>query len=253
MNEAGFDPALLDRLDPGWRRWLVLCAEVGSTNDRAGELARAGAGHGSAVAAGRQTAGRGRKGAAWHCPAGEGLAFSVVLRPRLPLALWPRLSLVAGLVVAIELERLGLAARVKWPNDVLVGARKVCGVLVEAGAGFAVVGVGLNVNVGAFPAELAGTATSLQHELGRPVDREPLLVGIRHGLLCWLDEASADFAAVLAALGERCALRGTRVRATGSHGPIEGVVSGFGPGGELLVEDHGRLTRLVQADEIRPV
>ncbi len=252
MNDTGFDEELLDQLDPAWRRWLELRARTGSTNDVAFERARAGAAHGAAVAAACQTAGRGRQGATWHSPPGGALAFSIVLRPRVPIALWPRLSLVAGLVVAIELERLGLDARVKWPNDVLVGSRKVCGVLVEAGPGFVVVGVGVNVNIADFPPELAASATSVARELGRQVDREPLLVGIRNGLLRWLDEATDDFAAVLAALGERCALRGTRVRATGSQGRVEGVVRGFGPGGELVIEQAGRFTRLLQADEIRP-
>lgn len=102
-------------------RWYPL---VDSTNDVARDWAGEGAAEGSVVVADEQTAGRGRRGAVWVCPVGAGLPFSQILRPSMPRALWARLALIAGLAVAKTLEKLGVAAEVKWPNDVLLGGKK---------------------------------------------------------------------------------------------------------------------------------
>jgi BirA family biotin operon repressor/biotin-[acetyl-CoA-carboxylase] ligase len=251
MTRAGYDAESLGRIDPQWRSWLDLRHRVGSTNDAAAELARAGCSHGTTDAAHRQSTGRGRRGAPWVCPPGGGLAFSVVLKPGSGTPVWSRAAMVAGLTVACELERLGLDARVKWPNDVLVGGRKICGVLVEATPEFAVVGIGVNVNVVEFPTDLKSIATSVQIELARPAAREPLLVGIRNGLLHWFEKTTTRFPEVLETLGKRCALRGKPITARTSAGTLSGIVRGFGPAGELLIESNGTVQRLVQADEIR--
>ncbi len=250
-TRAGYDADLLGLLDPQWRSWLDLRYHVGSTNDAAAELARAGAAHGAVVAAHRQATGRGRRGAPWVCPPGGGLAFSVVLRPRGPANPWSRTAMVAGLAVACELEGLGLDARVKWPNDVLVGGRKICGILVEATPAFAIVGIGVNVNVSKFPPELRSIATSVQLELEKPGERETLLVGIRKGLLHWSEMAANRFPDLLDALEKRCALRGKQITARTSGGTLTGIARGFGPAGELLLERNGKTESLTQADEIR--
>ena len=130
---------------------------IGSTNARARELAEAGAPHGTAVTAGEQTAGRGRQGRGWSTPPGSALAVSLVIRDPDPL-----LSLRAGLAVA---DLAGAAARVKWPNDVLVDGRKVAGVLVEGRPqeGWAVLGIGVNaaLDLATLPEELRATAGTL--------------------------------------------------------------------------------------------
>jgi carbamoyltransferase len=110
-------------------RWY---GKLGSTNDEARAWAREGAQEGSTVWAEEQSAGRGRRGAVWLSGPGEGLTFSVILRPSMPRALWPRLALVSGLAVVRVFEGQGLAAELKWPNDVMVKDRKICGILVEA-------------------------------------------------------------------------------------------------------------------------
>ena len=138
---------------------------IGSTNARARELAAAGAPHGTLVTAAEQSAGRGRQGRTWTAPAGRALLCSVLVRD--PPALLP---LAAGVAVAeavaeVVAEVVGSEARLKWPNDVLVGGRKVAGILVEGRPqeGWAVVGIGLNVAVrhADFPAELRETAGTL--------------------------------------------------------------------------------------------
>ena len=135
---------------------------LGSTNDRALEivLEHGREAEGWIVGAEAQTAGRGRKGAQWLCEPGRGLAFSLVLCPRWERRYWGWLSLGAALSVCTGgPEPLGLAPSIKWPNDVLVEGRKVCGILIETRGPCAVVGIGLNVNESAFPRELGAPWT----------------------------------------------------------------------------------------------
>ena len=225
---------------------FTLCVrdEVGSTNDEARGLAERGAADGTVVLARRQTAGRGRRGAGWFADEVDGLAFSVVLRPHDSKALWPRLALAAGLAVAEAVEtRLPLVG-IKWPNDVWLAGRKVAGVLVEAGGDFAVVGIGLNVNVAAFPGELAGIASSIRIELGSPVDRGDVLTD-----LLW--RFDLDFSELLDGVRERCVLTGREVTMVTAGGTRQGRVAGLGPGGELLLRTAAGVERIIQADEVR--
>src|SRR4051794_39287165 len=167
---------------------------IGSTNLRARELADAGAPHGTLVTASEQTAGRGRQGRTWVTPPGTAIAASVILRTFDDL-----LPLRAGLAVA---DLAGPDARVKWPNDVLLGGRKVAGILVEARAPeWAVVGIGINVL--GVPPEVADLATSL----GRS-DVEAALGELLAALGIRVAQPADD---VVAALRERDALLGRRV------------------------------------------
>lgn len=204
-----------------------------STNERAKALA-AGAPHGMLITAAEQTAGHGRQGRTWSAPAGEGLLMSLVLRR------WHELlPLAAAVAVA---ETAGEDARLKWPNDVLVADRKVAGILVEARPqeGWAVLGIGVNVAVGAFPSELRDSAGSLG---GTPGDVEPFLAR----LLVQLDrllEASA--AEILEAWRARDALRGRSI--TWNSG--EGVARGVDEAGRLVVELAGGETTALDAGEV---
>lgn len=148
---------------------------------------------GAVVATDHQTEGRGRLGRRWEDAPGRGLLFSLLLRPDVPMALWPELSLVAGDAVAHALRALGANASVRHPNDVVVaGERKVVGVLPEASPGRVVLGVGVNVNQSAdeLPSETVKPATSLRIELGREIPRAPLLAEIllelEHGYDAWV-------------------------------------------------------------------
>ncbi len=190
-----------------------------STNARARELAAAGAPHGTVVTAAEQSAGRGRQGRTWVAPAGRALLCSVLLRdpPRL-------LPLAAGVAVA---EVVGEQASVKWPNDVLLGGRKVAGILVEGRPqqSWAVVGIGLNVAVEEFPAELRSTAGTLGLDVS---EVEPALVRLLASLGRWVD---GEPAVVLEAVRARDALRGRSVRWNGG----EGEAAGIDDDGRLLV------------------
>ena len=132
---------------------------------------------GAAVATDHQTAGRGRLGRSWEDAPGRGLLVSVLLRPAPPMAVWPELSVVAGEAVAAALP---IAARVGHPNDVMVGRRKIAGLLPEATEGRVVLGIGVNVNQGLaeLPPGAVKPPTSLRLETGREWERAPLLAAI---------------------------------------------------------------------------
>ena len=230
---------------------LLIRESVGSTNDEIRALAMAGAPEGLVLLAECQTAGRGRRGAAWFSPAGESLAFSVLLRPSEPKALWPRLALAAGVAVAEAIEPLCPQVAIKWPNDVWIRQRKVAGILVEAGADFAIVGIGLNVNTTEFPREVSEIATSLQLEAGRALNLSDVLGAILGSFAQRRLQIGIGFDEILSAIRLRCALTGNRVTLTTSTGPQTGVVEGIAPGGELLLRTASGVERLIQADEIR--
>lgn len=184
MRRPSLDAARLDALAP------VLAVEVldetTSTNAVAGERARAGAPEGAVVVAEHQTAGRGRLDRTWQTPPRSALTFSVVLRPTVPAGEWPWLPLLTGHVVARSLRGAGYAAGVKWPNDVLIGDRKVAGILVERvetpTGPAAVVGIGLNVSLTAEELPVP-TATSLAIESGTEPDRTGVLVLLLEALV----------------------------------------------------------------------
>ena len=230
---------------------LLVRDSVGSTNDEIRKVADAGAPEGLIILADRQTEGRGRRGAAWFSPAGESLAFSVLLRPSEPKALWPRLALTAGLAVAEALEEYVPLVGIKWPNDVWAGGRKIAGILVEAGRDFAVVGIGLNVNTLSFPDEVAETATSLALESGSGVSRADVLAAIIRRLSLRRHQIGTDFPEVIGSIRLRCVLTGQKVSLTAAAGPLSGTVGGISPQGELLLRTADGLQALLQADEVR--
>ncbi len=151
---------------------------------------------GATVATDHQTAGRGRLGRTWEDVPGRALLLSVLLRPEAPMPLWPELSLVAGEAVAAALRaETGVDATLRHPNDVVVAGRKLVGVLPEASSGRVVLGIGVNVNQRAdeLPAETAKPPTSLRLELGRDVERAPLLVAILRELELGYDSWAAPY------------------------------------------------------------
>ena len=200
-----------------------------STNERAKELAAAGAPHGTLVTADEQSAGRGRQGRVWTAPAGSAVLMSLVVRELDEL-----LPITAAVAIC---EALPAEAAIKWPNDVWIGRRKLAGILVEGRPqeGWAVLGVGLNVTTDSFPRELAETATSLRLA-GVETTPGQVLDALLPSLDAWLG-APPD--AVLPAWRDRDALKGERVRWSGG----EGVAAGIDDSGSLLVDTHdGRVT-----------
>jgi BirA family biotin operon repressor/biotin-[acetyl-CoA-carboxylase] ligase len=230
---------------------LLVRETAASTNDELRAMAEKGAPHGLVLLALEQTAGRGRRGAAWFSSSGESLALSILLRPDEPKALWPRLALAAGLSVAEAIESFGPAAGIKWPNDVWIGRRKVAGILVEAGKDFAVVGIGINVNTTAFPHEIEKIATSLFLETGTNPQRGDVLSAMIRHIARRTRQIGGDFDHLLDSIRQRCVLTGQQVSLGTPTGPRHGRVMGIAPGGELLLHTENGLERLMQADEVR--
>jgi BirA family biotin operon repressor/biotin-[acetyl-CoA-carboxylase] ligase len=230
---------------------LLVRDSAGSTNDELQALALTGEADGLVLLALHQTSGRGRRGAAWFSPPGDSLAFSILVRPEEPRALWSRLALAAGLAVAEAVEESGVKAGIKWPNDVWIGHRKVAGILVDATTDSAIVGIGLNVNTSTFPAEVADIATSLRLATGRTLPRHEVFGAIIRHFARRRLQIGGGFAGLLDAVRQRCVLTGRPVSLTIAGVPRQGVVEGIAPGGELLLRTTTGLETLLQADEIR--
>ncbi|MGL4398594.1 MAG: biotin--[acetyl-CoA-carboxylase] ligase [Luteolibacter sp.] len=230
---------------------LLVRDSVTSTNDELRILARSGAPDGLILLAEQQTAGRGRRGAAWFSPTGESLAFSILLRPVIPKSLWPRYSLATGLAVAEAIETCGLQAGIKWPNDVWIARRKVAGILVEAGQDFVIIGIGLNVNTTCFPPEVAEIATSLRMESSQDFSRAEVLSAVVRKFANRSRQVDHEFSELIAAVRQRCVLSGQRVSLITSSGQRTGVAEGIAEGGELLLRTEAGLERIIQADEVR--
>ena len=240
---------------------LIYRGSVGSTNDVAMALADAGEPEGTAVLADEQQTGRGRRGRDWFSPPGAGVYLSAILRPRPHWRNVAMTTLGAGVVAAQAVAAVtGLPVELKWPNDVVIGRpwRKVGGVLCEASqrAGHAdalIIGIGVNVRRVMYPGTLGRSATSLEAELGRPVDRGPLVVEILArlaGLSSTL--ASVDGEAICRPWRElgRAGLAGASVVWRDASGARQGRARDIDMDGALVVEAAGRLERLV-AGEVR--
>ncbi|MGH2950950.1 MAG: biotin--[acetyl-CoA-carboxylase] ligase [Solirubrobacterales bacterium] len=204
-----------------------------STNERARELAEAGAPSGAVVTAGAQTSGRGRRGRTWAAPPDKALLLSALLRPL--SARHSLLPLAAPVAVCEAIESLApVGCRIKWPNDVWIDERKVAGVLIEARPPeWAVIGVGVNVAIAEdeFPSDLRWPATSVGHG----VEVEALVEALCGRLGYWVDAPERE---VLAVFAERDALHGRTVTWEDGGGGGSGVARGVDERGNLLVERH---------------
>lgn len=236
--------------------------ECDSTNDEAARLARAGASHGTVVIAAAQRAGRGRQGRSWASPPGLGLYLSAVVRPPLPLGLVPPMTLAIGVGVCEAAREAGADARLKWPNDVLAGGRKLAGVLVEAqshGARLEAVIVGIGVNLGGeLPPEVAARATTLEAAAGRAIDREQFTAALLSRVGRWIDRyVASGLPAVSEAWTARMA-PGLFVRAGGAGGAgtgadaaaLEGEAAGIDADGALLVRDAAGGLHCVRSGDV---
>jgi BirA family transcriptional regulator, biotin operon repressor / biotin---[acetyl-CoA-carboxylase] ligase len=211
---------------------------TGSTNDRARELAEAGAPSGTVVTAGEQSAGRGRRGRVWTAPPGEALLYSAILRPlELEHVLLP-LSVPVAVCVAIE-SVAPFQGRIKWPNDVWIDEAKVAGVLIEARPPqWAVIGIGVNVSIAPdeFPRDLRWPATSVGHGATVATVRDAVSAALGR----WVEAPDAE---VLAEFRRRDALRGREVSWEGAGvEPGTGTAAGIDDRGNVVVElaDGGR-------------
>jgi len=243
---------------------------VSSTNDLAIRMAEEGAPEGTVVVALEQTAGKGRYGRHWVSPAG-GLYLSIILRPDVPFDRFWQIAFVSSLAACEAIgEVSGLDARIKWPNDVLLNGRKVCGILVEARGTerptsnvqgptskvqrptrtAVVVGIGMNVNNEAFPGEIAETATSIALEVGHPIS----MAKAEESLLSHLDARYEQyvrdgFDPILEAWRVLDCTAGRRVEVNTPEGLVAGTALEVDSGGDLVLQrDDGSTARITAGD-----
>ena len=238
---------------------IIYFPSTGSTNEVAATLAENNPCEGAVVIAGRQTAGRGRRGRGWFSPPGSGLYVSVVLMPARSrhdgVRATKLLTLAAGVALAEAVATAtGLSVDVKWPNDLYIERRKLAGILAEAGGGGAaeriVLGYGINVGPMAYPPELRDRATSLESELGRHVDRALVLAESLASLARrYSDLLDGRFDAILDAWRARApAATGARVTWATASGVASGVTAGIDDEGALLVLVGDRLERVIAGE-----
>ena len=251
------ETTIADQIHTKWAGKTVHFArETDSTNLWIKRLAKEGAPEGTLALAEFQSAGRGRLGRSWEVPEGTSVMMSILLRPKFEPQYAPMLTLVMGMAVAKAVKKLGFDVSIKWPNDVVVSHKKICGILTEMGVrdgkiDYAVIGVGINVNIREFPEEMADKATSLYLESGKEFDRSqiPGLVMEafeeyyeKFAATCDLSGLKEEYESILANYNQP-------VRVLAKE-PYEGVARGITDGGELLVEKTDGTIVAVSAGEV---
>lgn len=250
---------LESRMDTRWAGHPVRFFDsLGSTNIQAKLEAENGAGEGTLVVADMQTAGRGRRGRSWNSPAGTNIYFTLILKPAFSVEPASMVTLVMGMAVSEGIRDIcGLDAGIKWPNDIVVNGKKVCGILAEMSVEreyihHIVMGVGINVEEQEFPPEIAGTATTLWAECGKSVSRAGLIVRIMKAFearyAAFLKEG--NLAGLMEDYNAALVNRGREVRVLDPKGEFRGIARGIDETGELLVErEDGTITK-VSAGEV---
>ena len=251
------ETTIADQIHTKWAGKTVHFARgTDSTNLWIKRLAKEGASEGTLALAEFQSAGRGRLGRSWEVPEGTSVMMSILLRPKFEPQYAPTLTLVMGMAVAKAVKNLGFDVSIKWPNDVVVSHKKICGILTEMGVrdgkiDYAVIGVGINVNIKEFPEEMADKATSLYLESGKEFDRSqiPGLVMEafeeyyeKFAATCDLSGLKEEYESILANYNQP-------VRVLAKE-PYEGVARGITDGGELLVEKTDGTIVAVSAGEV---
>lgn len=249
---------IVSRLQTKWAgQNTYFYKETGSTNGDAKRLADEGAVHGTLVVADMQNAGRGRRGRSWQSPSGSTISMSLLLKPEFSPNQASMLTLVMALAVSKSIEEVcDLPTAIKWPNDILVGNKKVCGILTEMNAEidyiqYVVIGVGINVNVDVFPDELKDTATSLMAEKGRKISRAEVI----ERTMYYFEEyyhrflESGDLSLLLEDYNEHLISMNKEVKVLDPKETLIGTARGINAQGELLVEVDGKV-QAIYAGEV---
>lgn len=230
---------------------------IGSTNTEALEQARKGADEGLCIVAREQTAGRGRQGRAWVSGKDAGLYFSIVMRPKIEIRFVPLITLMTAVAVYDVLKELGLDPDIKWPNDLHVNGRKICGILAEmteTPKGRAViVGIGINLNSSNYPPEIADTATSIGEGTGQPANLEDLLSSLTRNLAQYCDILYNPNGpeAVREAWAKRSSYHaGKEVRVNLPDGVLTGITRGIAADGALIVETSEGSIETIHAGDV---
>lgn len=258
------NPRSIESLQSPLARVVEVHESLGSTQERARELAHAGTSHGTLVVAGVQTGGRGRLGRRWGSPEG-GLWMSLVLRPEFEASLASRITQTAAVGVAKALWEIGVDSRIKWPNDILAGGKKICGILAESSGqaegrrlDYVVLGVGMNANIETSDLGVPDReVTTVRAELGRDVDLLELLSAVLSNLDAELDRIE-DFGSVLEDWRNLNCTLGEKVRVRRFGETLEGLAVDLSPEGALMLSTHrgtvelfeGEIEHLRQGDEV---
>ncbi|MGN0551701.1 MAG: biotin--[acetyl-CoA-carboxylase] ligase [Acutalibacteraceae bacterium] len=221
---------------------IIALQQVDSTNEEIKRRAKQGAPHGLVCTAEEQTIGKGRLGRTWVSPPGEGIWVSVLLRLPVSPAEVSGITLAAGLAVCKAVTNVtGLSAKIKWPNDVLIDNKKVCGILTEMAAeldavDYLVCGIGINANNKSFPDDIAHKATSIYLQLGKEINRSELLRELLYLLELYTDEFAADAAAeFLEEYKSLCVTLGRQVTVTRGGKAVQGTAADVTKSGALIV------------------
>ena len=251
------ETTIADQIHTKWAGKTVHFArETDSTNLWIKRLAKEGASEGTLALAEFQSAGRGRLGRSWEVPEGTSVMMSILLRPKFEPQYAPTLTLVMGMAVAKAVKNLGFDVSIKWPNDVVVSHKKICGILTEMGVrdgkiDYAVIGVGINVNIKEFPEEMADKATSLYLESGKEFDRSQIPGLVMEAFEKYYEKfaATCDLSGLKEEYESILANYNQSVRVLAKE-PYEGVSRGITDGGELLVEKTDGTIVAVSAGEV---
>jgi len=238
---------------------IVRLATVDSTQSVAFGLAERGAADRTVVVADQQLEGRGRRGRTWRAPAGTSLLASIIVRPRLPQALLATLSLATAVATAEALRRVArVETKLKWPNDVLVGGRKIAGILLEARPGgraetgssvtagipalVTIIGIGINLGQREFPPDLADSATSVALETGRAASRESMLTALLEEFDAWRARLEGEgFGPIREGWRRLSETLGRRVTVDA----VTGIAADLDTDGALLIDVGGSLKRVL--------
>ena len=251
------ETTIADQIHTKWAGKTVHFArEIDSTNLWIKRLAKEGAPEGTLALAEFQSAGRGRLGRSWEVPEGTSVMMSILLRPKFEPQYAPTLTLVMGMAVAKTVKSLGFDVSIKWPNDVVVSHKKICGILTEMGVrdgkiDYAVIGVGINVNIKEFPEEMVDKATSLYLESGKEFDRSQIPGLVMEAFEKYYEKfaATCDLSGLKEEYESILANYNQPVRVLAKE-PYEGVARGITDGGELLVEKTDGTIVAVSAGEV---
>lgn len=245
-------------LKTSWAGRSLYCLDtVDSTNNYAKKLGEEGAVHGTLVTAEEQEAGKGRRGRVWKTPRGSAIAMSLLLRPRFAPDRASMLTLVMGLAAASAFRDLGLDVGIKWPNDVVIGGRKLCGILTEMSTemltiNYVVIGIGINVNMTEFPEDIRETATSLKLEAGREINRAQVAAACMTYFEKYYDifEQTSDLAGLRPEYEAMLVNRNRKVCVLEPGNEYTGTALGIDDHGELLVKREDGQVKAVYAGEV---
>lgn len=260
MQKDSLDIKALQGLGTEWAGKDYRYLEVtGSTNDDCARFMQEGAAHGTVVVAGQQLGGKGRRGRSWSSPPGEAVYMTIGLRPEVSPDRASMLTLVMALAVSRAIGQVCGRddADIKWPNDIVIGGRKVCGILTEMHMdgnriGCVVIGVGINLNRSEFEPELAQTATSLSIECGRGFDRGPMIGAVLENFEYYYAKFAekCDMSTIMGEYVEKMINKDREVRVLDPHGEYHAIARGINEMGGLLVEKEDGTQEAVYAGEV---